>query len=93
MYPSRLDILQVPKQGILMKDNLCTATARAYIPRAEENDRINKKHASCFLSQTDKAIVAITNLHASRPWKVVGAAPPPPPPGGGGSAKLEGGPK
>jgi hypothetical protein len=44
MYPTRLDILQVPRQDIVMKVDLCTATGRTYTLRAVENGKVN--HAS-----------------------------------------------
>jgi hypothetical protein len=47
MYPTRLDILQVPRQRYFFKKvDLCTATGRTYTVRTEGNDRINKKLAS-----------------------------------------------
>jgi hypothetical protein len=46
MCALRLVILQVPTQGILTKDNLRTAAGRAYTFRAQDNDKINKKHVS-----------------------------------------------
>jgi hypothetical protein len=46
MYPTRLDILQVPRKDILKKVDLCTTVGRTYTLRAEENHKINKKHAS-----------------------------------------------
>jgi hypothetical protein len=39
MYPVRLDILQVPRQDILMKADLCTATGRSY---SQEQRRMEK---------------------------------------------------
>jgi hypothetical protein len=45
-HPTRLDILQVARHDILLKVDLCTAMGRAYTFRAQENDKIDKKHAS-----------------------------------------------
>jgi hypothetical protein len=39
-YPTRTDILQVPRQDVLMKVDLCITTGRNYTLSAEENDNI-----------------------------------------------------
>jgi hypothetical protein len=39
MYTTRPGILQVPRQDILMKIDLCTTTIIIYSLRAEENDK------------------------------------------------------
>jgi hypothetical protein len=47
MYPTRLDILQVLRQDIFMKVDLCTATGKTLVKvRAERHDKIIKNYAS-----------------------------------------------
>jgi hypothetical protein len=44
MYPTRLNILQVPRKDILMKVDYCSARGRTHTLRVEKNDKMNNKH-------------------------------------------------